>query len=192
MNSWKMKEIIVLMMLSVACGVLYLGWSTLWLPMSAIFGPVGSNWMFGIWVIARPLVAYIIQKPGAALIAEVVAAAVELFTGSHFGLSALLIGFAQGIGAEIAFALFGYRKFNTMTLVLSGMFAAIGSMVYSLVVNGFAYYTTTTLLLTFSLQLVSGALLGGLLAKIIVDALVKTGTLNGYAIGRKRQKRDAA
>lgn len=191
MNSWKMKEIIVMMMLAVACGVLYLGWSTLWLPISAIFGPVGSNWMFGIWVIASPLVAYIVQKPGAALIAEVVAAAVELFTGSHFGLSALLIGFAQGIGAEIAFAVFGYRTFNTFTLMLSGVFAAVGSMMYSLIVNGFAYYTTTTLLLTFSLQLVSGALLGGLLAKIIVDALVKTGTLNGYAVGRQKKRRAA-
>ena len=48
--------------------------------------------MFGIWVIASPIVAYIIRKPGAAFIAEVTAAAVELLTGSHFGLAALLVG----------------------------------------------------------------------------------------------------
>ena len=103
----------------------------------------------------------------------------------------LITGASQGIGAEIAFLLFGYRTFNTFTLMLSGVFAAVGSMIYSLIVNGFAYYTTTTLLLTFSLQLVSGALLGGLLAKIIVDALVKTGTLNGYAVGRQKKRRAA-
>lgn len=103
--TWKMKEVVLAVILSVACGVIYLGWSTLYLPITALVGPAGGNIMFGIWVIASPIVAYIIQKPGAALIAETAAAAVELLTGSHFGLSALLIGVCQGLGAEIAFAL---------------------------------------------------------------------------------------
>lgn len=188
MQNWKMKEIMVMMMLAVACGVIYLGWSTLWLPMSAIFGPVGANWMFGIWIIASPLVAVIIQKPGAALIAEIVAAAVELFTGSHFGLSALLIGVSQGLGAELVFAMTRYRRYDTWTLMLSGVGAAIGSIVYSLIANGFGYYTTTTLLATTGLQLISGALLGGLLAAILVRRLVATGVLNGFAAGRAKRE----
>lgn len=188
MQHWKMKEIMVMMMLAVACGVIYLGWSTLWLPMSAIFGPVGANWMFGIWIIASPLVAAIIQKPGAALIAEIVAAAVELFTGSHFGLSALLIGVCQGLGAELVFAMTRYRRYDTWTLMLSGIGAAIGSIVYSLIANGFGYYTTTTLLATTGLQLISGALLGGLLAAILVRRLVATGVLNGFAAGRAKRE----
>ncbi|MFL6556187.1 MAG: ECF transporter S component, partial [Bacillus sp. (in: firmicutes)] len=92
MKTWKMKEVVLTVTLAVACGVIYLGWSTLWIPISALVGPVGSGFMFGIWVIASPIVAYIIRKPGAAFIGEVAAAAVELLTGSHFGLAALLVG----------------------------------------------------------------------------------------------------
>lgn len=187
---WKIKEVVLMVVLSVACGVLYLGWSTLYLPVSALVGPVGANFMFGIWVIASPIVAYIIQKPGAAFIAEVAAAAVELLTGSHFGLSALLIGVLQGLGAELAFAVFRYKQYHVSVLMLSGAMAAVGSMLYSLIANGFGYYTTGTLLLTFIIQIISGMLLGGLLAKGIVDALLATGALNHFAINKQNTQKD--
>ncbi|KAB3542497.1 ABC transporter ATP-binding protein [Bacillus safensis] len=187
--TWKMKEVVLAVILSVACGVIYLGWSTLYLPITALVGPAGGNIMFGIWVIASPIVAYIIQKPGAALIAETAAAAVELLTGSHFGFSALLIGLCQGLGAEIAFALFSYKRYRMWTLMLSGVFAAIGAMAYSLVANGFGYYTPQVLLMTLVTQIISGMILGGCLAKVVVDALSKTGVLNQYAIMKEKRNK---
>lgn len=188
-RTWNMKEVVLAVILSVACGVVYLGWSTLWIPISALVGPVGAGFMFGIWVIASPIVAYIIRKPGAALIAEVAAAAVEMLTGSHFGLSALLIWVFQGLGAELAFAIFGYRRFNVWTLMLSGALAAVGSMVYSVIANGMGYYTPTMFWLTLGIQVVSGILLGGLLAKIVVEALARTGVLNSYEMMKSRRRR---
>ncbi|MFD1884815.1 ECF transporter S component [Paenibacillus wenxiniae] len=188
-RTWNMKEVVLAVILSVACGVVYLGWSTLWIPISALVGPVGAGFMFGIWVIASPIVAYIIRKPGAALIAEVAAAAVEMLTGSHFGLSALLIGVFQGLGAELAFAIFGYRRFNVWTLMLSGALAAVGSMIYSVIANGMGYYTMTMFWLTLGIQVVSGILLGGLLAKIVVEALARTGVLNSYEMMKSRRRR---
>lgn len=187
--TWKMKEVVLAVILSVACGVIYLGWSTLYLPITALVGPAGGNIMFGIWVIASPIVAYIIQKPGAALIAETASAAVELLTGDHFGLSALLIGVCQGLGAEIAFALFGYKRYRMWTLMLSGAFAAVGAMAYSLVANGFGYYTPQVLLITLMTQIISGMILGGCLAKVVVDALSKTGVLNQYAIMKEKRNK---
>ncbi|WP_040205859.1 ECF transporter S component [Neobacillus jeddahensis] len=187
---WKMKEVVLAVILAVACGVIYLGWSTLWIPISALVGPVGAGFMFGIWVIASPIVAYIIRKPGAALIAEISAAAVELVTGSHFGLSALLVGVFQGIGAEIAFAIFGYKHYNLFTLMLSGAFAAVVGMLYNLIANGFSYYTTEVFFMTLGLHVISGILLGGWLAKVVVDALAKTGVLEQYEIMKIKRKRE--
>ncbi|MGP7816935.1 ECF transporter S component [Niallia sp. 01092] len=188
--NWKIKEVVLLVVLSVACGVVYLGWSTLWLPISGLVGPVGAEFMFGIWVIASPIIAYIIRKPGAALIAEVAAAAVELFTGSHFGLGALLIGIFQGIGSEIAFAIFRYKKYNALVLMLSGAFAGIVSMVYAVIAYGFNYYTTGVLIATLVIRIVSGMLLGGLLGKVIVDVIAKTGALNQFAIKQQQRNKD--
>jgi energy-coupling factor transport system permease protein len=188
--TWKMKEVVLAVILAVACGVIYLGWSTLWIPISAIVGPMGAGFMFGIWVIASPIVAYIIRKPGAAFIAEVAAAAVELLTGSHFGLSALLIGVFQGIGSEIAFALFRYKRYNLFTLMLSGALAAVFGMVYNLIANGFGFYTTDVLLLTLGIHIISGMILGGWLAKVVVDLLAKTGVLEQYEIMKEKRKRE--
>lgn len=188
--TWKMKEVVLAVILSVACGVIYLGWSTLWIPISALVGPVGAGFMFGIWVIASPIVAYIIRKPGAALIAEIAAAAVELLTGSHFGLSALLVGVFQGIGAEIAFAIFGYKRYNLFTLMLSGAFAAIGSMIYNLIANGLGYYSMKVFFTTLGIHVISGMILGGLFAKVIVDALAKTGVLEQYELMKEKRKRE--
>jgi energy-coupling factor transport system permease protein len=190
MMTWKMKEVVLAVILAVACGVIYLGWSTLWIPISAIVGPVGAGFMFGIWVIASPIVAYIIQKPGAAFIAEVAAAAVELLTGSHFGLSALLVGVFQGIGAEIAFAIFGYKRYNLFTLMLSGALAAVGSMIYNLIANGFGFYTTKVFLLTLGIHVISGMILGGYLAKVVVEVLAKTGVLEQYELMKEKRKRE--
>jgi energy-coupling factor transport system permease protein len=188
--TWKMKEIVLTVILAVACGVIYLGWSTLWIPISAIVGPMGAGFMFGIWVIASPIVAYIIRKPGAALIAEVAAAAVELLTGSHFGLTALLVGVFQGIGSEFAFALFRYKRYNLFTLMLSGALAGVGSMIYNLIANGFGFYTTDVFLITLGIHVISGAILGGWLAKVVVDSLAKTGVLEQYEIMKEKRKRE--
>ncbi|MFT4416637.1 ECF transporter S component [Fredinandcohnia humi] len=188
--NWKMKEVVLAVILSIACGVIYFGWSTIWIPISALVGPVGAGFMFGIWVIASPIVAYIIRKPGAAFIAEVAAAAVELIMGSHFGLSALLVGVFQGIGAEIAFAIFRYKRYNLFTLMLSGALAAIIGMVYNLLANGFGFYTLPVLVTTLGIHIISGIILGGWLAKVIVDALAKTGVLEQYELMKEKRKKD--
>lgn len=190
MMNWKMKEVVLAVILSVACGIIYLGWSTLWIPISALVGPIGAGFMFGIWVIASPIVAYIIRKPGAAFIAEVAAAAVELLTGSHFGLSALLVGVFQGIGSEIAFAIFRYKRYNLFTLMLSGALAAILGMVYNLLANGFGYYTAGVLFTTLAIHMISGVILGGCLAKVVVDSLAKTGVLEQYEIMKDKRKKE--
>ncbi|MBX6966308.1 ABC transporter ATP-binding protein, partial [Providencia rettgeri] len=95
----------------------------------------------------------------------------------------------QGLGAEIAFALFGYKRYRMWTLMLSGAFAAIGAMAYSLVVNGFGYSTPQVFLMTLVPHILSGMILGGCLATVLVDALSKTGVLNQYAIMKEKRNK---
>lgn len=74
--------------------------------------------------------------------------------------------------------------------MLSGALAACGSMAYSLMANGFGYYTTQTLILTFVIQVISGMILGGWLAKAVVGALAKTGVLDQYDMMKEHRKKD--
>ncbi|CAM5474073.1 ABC transporter ATP-binding protein [Bacillus safensis FO-36b] [Bacillus safensis subsp. safensis] len=73
--------------------------------------------------------------------------------------------------------------------MLSGAFAAIGAMSYSFVAKGFGYYTPQVLLMTLVTQIISGMILGGCLAKVVVDALSKTGVLNQYAIMKEKRNK---
>lgn len=60
----------------------------------------------GIWLFAGPLAAIIVRKPGAALFAETLAAALELAMGNPWGIGgSLIIGICQGLTAEIGFAI---------------------------------------------------------------------------------------
>ena len=65
----------------------------------------GFELIYGVWFMAATIAAYIIRKPGAAFFGETIAAVIETLLGNPFGVAhALLIGMAQGLGAEIGFA----------------------------------------------------------------------------------------
>ena len=69
-------------------------------------GPLNAFWLF-----AGPLAAIIVRKPGAALFAETLAAAIELTMGNQWGVGgSLIVGIMQGLGAEIGFAIFAYKS----------------------------------------------------------------------------------
>ena len=88
--SWKLQDIIFVAMLCVVFGVVYLAAVYLISPLTAIFAPLGvsllgTEMIFGIWFMAATLAAYILQKPGAAIIAEVLASLIEVLLGNMYG-----------------------------------------------------------------------------------------------------------
>jgi len=137
----------------------------------------------GGWLIAGVLGGLIIRKPGAALYCEVLAAAVSGVLGTQFGLSVLLSGAIQGLGAELVFLLFLYRKFTLPVALLAGLgsglfLGASESILYmpEWALQWQALYTV--------FAGVSGLVLAGLLSWLAVRALAKTGVLSAFASGR--------
>ena len=74
--------------------------------------------------------------------------------------------------------------------MLSGVLAAVGSMIYNLIANGFGYYTKEVFFVTLGIHVISGIILGGWLAKVVVDSLAKTGVLEQYEIMKEKRKRE--
>ena len=58
----------------------------------------GFELIYGVWFMAATIAAYIIRKPGAALITEVLASAIELLMGNSGGATVVLTGLIQGVG----------------------------------------------------------------------------------------------
>jgi energy-coupling factor transport system substrate-specific component len=189
---WTTWESVLTAVLAGVTGVLFWAWSlTIWKLLSVLpsalpgYGLAVRDLAYGLWFLAAVLVPYIVRRPGAALAAEVVAAIISALLGSEWGLTVLVSGVAQGGLAEGVFALGGYRRYGLVTLIFAALAAAVGSWV----VDWLFWYSTLAapiMLLMLAARLVSAALLSGVLAKRLGDALAAAGVLDNTELGRSR------
>lgn len=75
--------------------------------------PYGS-----FFTIAPVIVMLLLRKPGVALATALIYGSVQAIANGD--LSNLLIGLLEGAGAEVAFALFRYRRFDALSAFLAG------------------------------------------------------------------------
>lgn len=178
------KDVMITVILSIVCGVIYFGWGFLYNVMDAAL-PGSTEIIYGMWFLASVLCAYIVQKPGVAALAELAAAFVEMIMGGQWGVSTLLFGLLQGVAAEVVFLAVRYRNFSWVTCMLSGMLAALASVPIDYYTGALGQVTTGVLILKIVIRVISGAILAGVLGKLLGNLLAKTGVLNSYAIVRK-------
>jgi energy-coupling factor transport system substrate-specific component len=184
--AWKTRDVVVAAALAVPLGVLWsLGWGYVWSAGRAILPELGFV-LDGFYVVAGVLVGYIVRRPGAALLGEMIASLIEIPL-TPFGAIVLWLGLLQGIGVEAVFAATRYRKWNLPVLMLAG---AVGAL---LPYFGYTYITTSAAslgidvqILRIVLKVIGGAIFAGLAGKLIADALAKTGVLNNFAIARSQ------
>lgn len=184
-HEWRVVDIVVASVVSVAVGVIFWAWSAGYAGiaiMTAAFPPLSALYGGG-WLIAGVIGGLIIRKPGAALYCELVAALVEALLGTHFGLTVLLSGLVQGLGAEIVFALFRYRKFTLTVAVLAGALAGVAMGIQANLSYNVAWSSGWQLLYVV-LGALSGAVIAGLLSWLAVRGLGKTGALSNLASRR--------
>ncbi|MFB8146476.1 ECF transporter S component [Microbacterium sp. NPDC056003] len=190
---WRVVDIVVAAVLGVALGLVFWGWNTVgyaWFVSMDAFTPGLGGLAVGIWLIGGVIGGLVIRKPGAALLVEVIAAVVSMLIGNVWGVSTLLSGVVQGLGAELVFALFLYARFTLPVAMLSGVGAAVGAWVFELFYGSSPNILKTAEFNTIYLiaLVVSGAVLAGLLGWLAVRALAATGALNRFAAGRERRR----
>ncbi|MDY7029796.1 MAG: ECF transporter S component [Spirochaetota bacterium] len=184
-NSWKLNEIVVLVILSVALGVLFWAWtfvSALAAPLSAL----GLNYVLvGVWLMGGTLVPYLIRRPGAALLGEAIAALLEGFI-TKWGITALIWGIVQGLGAELIFASARYKRWDLKIMLLAGTVSGVFSYILDFVYS--QYWSLQPWV--WAVQLISvavgGAFWAGFIATKIGRGIIKTGAavnlLSGYDV----------
>ncbi|WP_144755003.1 ECF transporter S component [Curtobacterium pusillum] len=188
---WRVVDIVVASVLAVAIGVVFKLWEFGYEPISAVAALVlpGTQALFGgVWLLAGPVVAIVVRKPGAALYAEMVAASVEALLGTQWGWLTLEAGLVQGLGAEIVLALFLYRVYRLPVVVLAGAAAGL-----ALGLNDtFLWYPGLDVafkVVYVVSAIVSGAVIAGVGSWLLVRALAATGVLSSFAAGREHSRR---
>lgn len=182
--SLKLRDIVLMVVLGTVFGFLYWALVQAWTALSIAMGPAGDlaqHFLFGGWLLVAPVAIAIIRRPFVGVIAEVLASVIEVvFLGSAVGPLLFVAAAIQGIGSELPFALGRYRKYGWLRYAISGALGAGLVFFYSAFRSG--WYGQEILFLRFGIQVASGIILGGLLAKLVVDSLVRTGVLDNFAI----------
>ena len=184
---WRVVDIVVAAVLGVACGLLFWAWNGpgyAWYGAMNALTPGLGGLAQGLWLIAGPLGGLIIRKPGAAVFVTLVAASVSALLGSAWGMTTLLYGLAEGLGAEVAFLVFAYRRYSLPVGILSGVLAGAFLWAFELITGNMAKSFSFNLIYLIS-NMVSGAILAGVLAWLLLKALAKTGVLARFAAGRE-------
>lgn len=188
---WRVVDIVVAAIVAVACGALFVAWNIavgpIATPLEVLVPGLGAL-SYGVWLIAGPLVALIVRKPGAALFGELVASAVSMILGAQWGLLTLEAGLVQGLAAELVFLVFRYRVWSLPVALLAGatagLFMSINDLVIYYLAAGPAFQAIYLLA-----GVVGGALVAGLVAWLVVRGLAATGALSRFPAGRERTER---
>ncbi len=187
-GKWELRDVVMMSIFGVVFAGVYLGVFYLGLALSGALSPLGLSpfgfeLIYGVWFMAATLAMYIIRKPGAALVCELLAAAIELLMGNAGGLTVVLTGLIQGVGCELGFALFRYRRFDLVSMCVSGVIAA--ALIFCYELWYLQYYLLSPWLLAAQLgvRFVSASLFSGVITKRAADMLARAGVLKNYAIG---------
>lgn len=186
-SSWRVVDIVIAAVIAVSSGVIFWAWNSAHHLLDVLFlaFPPSAALVSGMWLFPAVLGALIIRKPGAALFCELVAAVVSALMGSEFGLTVLASGLIQGLGAELVFAAFRYRRFNLPVALLAGAGAGLfGGINDAFIFRWYPEYTNGMLFAYIAFMTISGIVIAGLLSFLATRALAKTGALGALASRR--------
>lgn len=184
---WRVVDIVVAAVLGVATGIIFVGWNFVGGAGYEVFNAVTpglGGLAVGIWLLGGVLGGLVIRKPGAALAVELLAALVSAAIGNQWGITTLYSGIAQGLGAELIFLVFAYRRWGLVIAALAGAGAGVGAWVLEFVMGNIAKsagYNITYLICL----IVSGAVLAGGVGWLLAKALATSGALSRFESGRE-------
>lgn len=183
-EGWRVVDIVVAAVLAVAFGAVFQAWNVFWETTAWVLPPIRGV-VYGVWMLPAVLVPLVIRRPGAALLAETVAAIISALIGSQWGLLVIVYGLVQGGAAELVFALRLYRSWTLPTAVLAGAAAGLGGALLDL---GFFYaeWGGDWQFLYSVLVVGSSAVIAGVGSWLLVRALSRTGVLNPFPSGREQ------
>jgi energy-coupling factor transport system substrate-specific component len=194
--AWSTRDIVVTAALAVATGISFIVFDWVYIVGQGLFGNIAQALLEGLWLLGALLVPYVVRRPGSAIFGELVASLVEA-SFNPFGITVLLAGVIEGIGAEIVFLLTGYRRFTWAVMALAG---AVDALVFFVLwwswrggfvaigAGGVALKQAPAIVaISLVVEVLSGAA-AGCLAKVIGDALVPTGVLDGFPVAERRTK----
>lgn len=166
--AWTRRELRLLLTSSLLLGLAMVGWGHVsqWLIRDRQVSMTVLGWSYPVWFLGGLVAAALLRKPGAAFLGESLAALTEALlleiawkgvcpttTCSFAGAwSYVVSGLVQGAGAELGFALGGYRRWGPGAFVAAGCLSWWFGWLKGLYSTGCYTWQDTGLLLTATIS----------------------------------------
>ncbi len=186
MEKMKLKEIVVLAMISVVIGIVFLGIDSIYRPLQALAGPVGGDIIYGLYLVSAALSMYIVRKPGAALAGSLFTGIVNLLLGSPYGINIIVAALLQGLGMELGVGITKYKKFGFVNMAIGTVFAMILVTLRDYFIFGFSLYANLIPIMLI-VRVISSIILGAGFSMLIGKGIAKTGALQSFKISKEER-----
>jgi energy-coupling factor transport system permease protein len=179
-------ELVILAVLGVVLGVGGTPMAMLFRFLNTAGGEIGwalSATILGWFYLAGVLGGYIVRKPGAATLCEVISGVGQVLSGNPNGVIVLFTTFAQGFGADLGYALFRYRSWGLVPVMVAGVLSVpfgyvADAVFFGIPLLGPSFYLAAVI------RMVSGAVFA-VIGVAIIRAVAKAGVLRGTALDRE-------
>jgi energy-coupling factor transport system substrate-specific component len=171
------RDIVIIAVIAAITGVVNTGVGNLWYLANTSLGPLGGALLQGAFMWAYILAMWLVRKPGVALIVGIIEAATEILLGNAAGIGTLGWGITQGLAIEVVMAISNYQKFDMLTAILAGAAASQFGTLWTSIFYGWDPAYSKDVWMAVPINLVSGAILSGLLGYLLSRAISKTGLI---------------
>jgi energy-coupling factor transport system substrate-specific component len=186
LKAWTTRDLLFVALIGIVGAILLMGVSYLSTVLIAV-NPIFVSVLAGVYFVNIIMPLYIVRRPGAAILGTIVyGLASAPFHAYGWAISLFSVIFALPV--ELPFLLTRYRNYRLWVLMAAGAAGGLLSFVMTGLYGDYASLALPVQLITLAVYLLSGAFLGGWLAKAVSDALVKTGVLNSFAIVQSQQE----
>ncbi|MCU0495010.1 MAG: ECF transporter S component [Chloroflexaceae bacterium] len=176
-STWSTRDILVTAMIALTLGLVLAGVSYVYTVARSALGPAIGGAIFGAWFCLPGLLTmYMLRRPGAAFLAQVLVAFVQMpFDPSGWvGAAPYLV---NGVLCELPFLVTRYRRYGMGVFVCAGLlvnmlFLALGTLVF-----GAANLNWAVTAVAAGLALMTGVFIPWL-ARRLGDALIQRGVLD--------------
>lgn len=184
-NRFKLDEIVLMAFMAAANAVLTSLLAFVNNAFTSLGGPILTSTIVGFYMLYGVLAIYIIRKPGAALITYSFGAFLQIMLGISYGVvSAIIAAACYAVAVEGWFALYRYRKWNTIHPVCASVLATPLWFIFAAILFGYTEYSTPVLVISLLVRFLSGIVFSGLLTPWIARQLLRAGTLRRFRISQ--------
>jgi energy-coupling factor transport system permease protein len=171
------RDIVIIAVIAAITGVINTGVGNVWYLLNTSLGPLGGALLQGAFMWAYILAMWLVRKPGTALLVGLIEASVEILLGNAAGVGTLGWGLLQGLGIEAVMAICNYSKYGLIAAICAGAAASQFGTVWTAVLYGWDPATASNVWLAVPINLVSGAVLSGVLGYYLARAISRTGLI---------------